>query len=153
MRDSLRAPVQVMIVIGIAASMLACTSGGAASGSTAASPALVTLAETSWVLTSIEDVPVPDGVEATLVFAATDVSGSGGCNTFNGTYALEGPSLTFGPLATTRMACEEPANGIETAYLAALQGVTEWQIPQDAPMGTELTLMGTGEKLTFAGAS
>ena len=153
MRHRYRTSITGLFVIAIAVVTLACTGGGAASGSAGASAAAGGLAETNWVLTSIEDVPVPDGVEATLDFATTDVSGSGGCNTFNGTYALEGSSLTFGPLATTRMACEEPAMGIETAYLAALQGVTEWQVPQDAPMGTELTLMGAGAKLVFAGAS
>ena len=37
----------------------------------------------------------------------------------------------------------------EQACLAALAGVTTWAIPQDAPIGTQLTLTGSGPKLVF----
>jgi heat shock protein HslJ len=48
-------------------------------------------------------------------------SGSAGCNNFNGGFTVDGQQLTFGPLATTRKACADPAIGQqETDYLAAL---------------------------------
>ncbi len=56
------------------------------------------------------------------------LSGSAGCNTYNGTYALTGQAIAIGPLATTRKACEEPVMAQETAFLAALQAVTGYRI-------------------------
>ncbi len=49
-----------------------------------------------------------------------DLSGSGGCNNFFGTYALDGHALTIGPLASTKKMC---ASGMpeERAFLSALQ--------------------------------
>jgi heat shock protein HslJ len=35
-----------------------------------------------------------------------EVQGDTGCNTFTGSYELDGATLTLGPLTTTRMACE-----------------------------------------------
>ena len=40
-----------------------------------------------------------------LRFDGGRVGGLGGCNRFGGTYELKGDSLTFSPLAATRMAC------------------------------------------------
>lgn len=49
------------------------------------------------------------------------VSGSGGCNTFDGSYELEGASIKMGPFATTRMSCPQPIMDQEQAYLTALE--------------------------------
>lgn len=59
------------------------------------------------------------------------VRGFAGCNRFNGMYALEGATITFGPLASTKMACERPASAVEAEYLSALAGITTWQIGAD----------------------
>ncbi len=68
--------------------------------------------------------PVAD-TELTVTFAEDGtVSGSSGCNTFTGEYKLEGDALTVGPLASTMMACEQPAMDQETQFLAALQTPT-----------------------------
>jgi heat shock protein HslJ len=54
------------------------------------------------------------------------VSGSTGCNRLSGSYSLRGSGLTFGPLATTKMAC---ADGMaqEQAFLAALAATDGWR--------------------------
>ena len=49
------------------------------------------------------------------------VSGSSGCNTFTGSYTLDGINVTIGPLASTMMACEQPVMDQEAAFLKALQ--------------------------------
>ena len=54
---------------------------------------------------------------------SSEVGGSSGCNTFQGTYTQNGNLVRIGPLATTRMACPENVMAQETAFLAALQGV------------------------------
>lgn len=66
-----------------------------------------------------------DGTELTATFTPDGkVSGSSGCNTFTGAYELEGDALTVGPLASTMMACEQPAMDQEAQFLAALQTPT-----------------------------
>jgi len=63
------------------------------------------------------------------------VSGSGGCNRLSGGYELKGEQLTFGQMASTRMACP---SGMETEqkFLAALRQVKKWRIA-----GRQLELM------------
>jgi heat shock protein HslJ len=56
------------------------------------------------------------------------VSGNTGCNRFSGTAAIVGTSLTFAPLATTRMACDPPLMKQESAILAALQSVKSFAL-------------------------
>lgn len=51
------------------------------------------------------------------------ISGFSGCNRFTGTYKLDGNSISFGPLATTRMHCQEANNKMEQNMLAALNNV------------------------------
>ena len=62
----------------------------------------------------------------------------------SGRYATDGAALTFGTMATTRMACEETLMAQEAAVLEALAGVTGWEIDADGLLhltgGTELVL-------------
>jgi heat shock protein HslJ len=44
-----------------------------------------------------------------------------GCNRIAGQPAFSGARLTFGPMMSTRMACPPPLDGVERAYLAALE--------------------------------
>ena len=101
-------------------------------------PGLSSLADTSWRATGInngkEAVVSQAGTEkATAVFAADGtISGSGGCNNFNGPYTTSGTdAITIGPLAATAMACPEPAMEIEQMYFAALQKATVYQLEGD----------------------
>jgi heat shock protein HslJ len=69
------------------------------------------------------------GTELTAEFGEDgSLSGSGGCNTYNGNWTLTGETLAIGPLATTRMACEEAILTQETQFLAALQGATGYRV-------------------------
>ena len=61
------------------------------------------------------------GTELTATFTGDQVSGSAGCNQYNGSYTLNGDQVTIGPLATTRMACEQDVMDQEAAFLTALQ--------------------------------
>jgi len=64
----------------------------------------------------------------TLTFGAEEVSGSAGCNRFWASYTTDGDSISFGPAATTRMACEEPLMTQEREFLAALVSAVTWRI-------------------------
>jgi heat shock protein HslJ len=99
---------------------------------------LAGLAGTSWQATGVnngkEAVVSQAGVEmATIAFDdAGQVSGSGGCNSFTGTYETSEPDgLTFGPLASTMKACADDVMQIEQEYFAALANVTTYQIEAD----------------------
>jgi heat shock protein HslJ len=61
------------------------------------------------------------GSTLTATFTADSVSGSSGCNTYNGGYKLDGLNVTIGPLASTMKACEQPLMDQEAAFLKALQ--------------------------------
>ncbi|MBO9406649.1 META domain-containing protein [Shimia sp. R9_1] len=52
------------------------------------------------------------------------VSGSSGCNRFTGSYTRTGDRLSFGPLASTRMACSDELNAQETAFFKTLTQVS-----------------------------
>jgi hypothetical protein len=86
-----------------------------------------TLEGTTWLL----DKTIP-GSEVRALFANGEVSGSAGCNTYQGTYrstrAAGRNAIEIGPLATTKMMCDEPLMDQEGLYLAALEAATEYTI-------------------------
>lgn len=67
----------------------------------------------------------------TLSFEKGAVSGDAGCNTFRGTYAVDGKTVTIGPLATTRKACAEELMKQEREFLAALGSAVRWSVEGD----------------------
>lgn len=90
------------------------------------------LTGTPWVATGInngvggvESVGAAPAVTATFGEDGT-VTGSGGCNNYNGTYEMDGTSISFGPIASTKMACD--ALEQETAFFAALAASTTYAI-------------------------
>jgi heat shock protein HslJ len=109
----------------------------------------------SWTLAGMErggiSLTLASGVTTTAIFAENgDLSGSGGCNQYNGAYVLSGSNaIAIGPLATTRMFCPDPAGSQETSYLAILQKATRWEVN---PTSGGLTLReggNTGNTLSY----
>lgn len=99
---------------------------------------------TSWKLTSgpfAEADLTTAGI--TLDFADGKGSGSSGVNRYNGSYtsAADG-SLSFGPLASTRMAGPDAAMKLEQAYLTALQQTFGYTADGDT-----LTLFGVADQV------
>jgi heat shock protein HslJ len=86
----------------------------------------------SWRLVSMGSLTSPTGplqtTELTADFEGDRISGSGGCNRFNGGYQTESNQLTIGALASTRMACEQLVMNQEAKYLAALQGAQRYEV-------------------------
>lgn len=68
--------------------------------------------------------------EAHIIFDAekSAVYGSSGCNRMTGKYSLAGSSLQIGPMAGTRMACDEPSMKLEQALHKALADVNGYTI-------------------------
>jgi len=78
-------------------------------------------------------VSVLNGTTVTAVFSADGkLSGNDGCNNYNGTYTLDGDKITIGPIATTRMACEQAIMDQETAYLNALAKAATYTLGKDS---------------------
>lgn len=97
----------------------------------------VTLTGTTW---SANGVNTGTGAVSSLVAGTTvtalfgddgTISGTAGCNTYNGDYQVSGTDLTIGALATTMMACEPDVADQEANYLAALGRVTTYTIRGD----------------------
>lgn len=75
------------------------------------------------------------------------VSGTAGCNRFNGAWKQDGSTLKLGPFASTMMACPPPAMEVEQRVVALLEAVNSVSYTQAgeailaAPDGRKLKLM------------
>ena len=93
-----------------------------------------TLTSSPWDVISFNNgkqavVSVNPAAPMTAVFSADGkVSGSSGCNTYSGSYQVDGNKIKIGPLATTRKMCEPAVMEQETQYLKALQSSATWSI-------------------------
>ena len=71
---------------------------------------------------------MPAGVEASLVFADGKVAVDTGCNNGNGAAEIGDTSITFGPVATTKMFCEGAAGEVEQQVLGVLTGEVAYTV-------------------------
>lgn len=74
----------------------------------------------TWELIGGTAVRPVTGATPSLTFTGGRVSGTGGCNRLMGTAQVGAGTVTFGPLATTRMLCAPAVNSQETAFLRFL---------------------------------
>ena len=91
--------------------------------------------------------PMLPSTEQTAEFSVGRISGTGGCNRFNGTYRTpqnQMNQLSIGTLATTFMACEEAITTQETRFLTALQAAQRYAVNRDGLQITYRTPQGTG---------
>ena len=70
-----------------------------------------------------EGIPWADSSGASITFENGKASGSTGCNRFSASYSGSGSELTFGPIATTQMACIGANQAQEQAFLRKLEQV------------------------------
>ena len=90
--------------------------------------------ETYWKLVALDGqtVAVPEGGrEPHMILKGGEtqgVSATVGCNQLAGGYALEGDTLSFGPMAATMMACPEPLASLEQRLSQVLSGSRTWKI-------------------------
>jgi len=69
--------------------------------------------------------------------AGSRVDGAGGCNRLSAGYRRSDHALRIGPVASTRMACDDPArNAIESRFIAVLETTTSFYLK-----GAQLTLL------------
>jgi putative lipoprotein len=127
----------ILLVFGLAA----CS----ASGQTAADP----LESTSWELVSFGGTPVMEGTTVTASFADGQVTGEGGCNSYGGSYQVDGENIEFNEVVMTMMACMEPEGVMdqETAVMAYLNDAQTFEIDADGQLHI---YRADGEGLVFA---
>lgn len=81
-----------------------------------------------WVLIWLGDEAVPEGDRAPNIVFEQDagrVNGYAGCNRYSGTFTIDDKVLSFGPLMSTRMACDQLA--LEGVYMRALKEAVQWR--------------------------
>jgi len=87
-----------------------------------------------------------------LDFDANDVSVSNTCNRMRGSYSIAGGKLTFGNLASTRMACSDPAlTALDSAADKFLQGTFTLALDVHGTQPKLTLSVAGGDTLTFAG--
>jgi heat shock protein HslJ len=97
-----------------------------------ATAASTSLLDTRWRLTQIGDEIVQNAVgerevHMTLHAVNTNVTGSGGCNSLFGRYALERDRLKFDGLGGTKMFCDGRME-LEQKFHNALMSALRWRI-------------------------
>lgn len=97
-------------------------------------PVVRQLLDVRWELSDYDNglggfVSTKPGTRITAVFDESTVSGSGGCNRYRASCAVEGEILTVGQVMATRMACPDSEIGEqETRYFALLEVAARHQI-------------------------
>lgn len=86
-----------------------------------------------WSLASINGGELIPYTLITAEFKDDQIAGTSGCNNYFGGYTRTDTEISFGPLGTTRMACQEPEGVMdqENAYLATLAAVTAFTVEND----------------------
>jgi len=111
------------------------------------------LEDTVWVLESyggpgnLKAVLADTEITAEFVSSERTVKGSAGCNSYFGSYELEGSQLSIpGPIGATEMYCAEPEGVMdqEQEYFTALQLAEGYEID-----GDELTIRCGNQVLIF----
>lgn len=102
---------------------------------------------TEWTLANISGQPIAAGITATATFSEDGkVTGNAGCNRYNGPYTRDADTVTIGPLAATRKACDRAVMDVENAFLNGLEASTDLLISgntltlSSAAAGVELVL-------------
>ncbi len=110
-------------------------------------PAGNPLIGTSWRLLTLNGAPVLAGSEITAVFGdAANISGTGGCNNYTGSYSVNGNSLLVQNISSSQQSCVSP-DGVmpqERSYINVLGSSSGFEIA-----GNQLTIRGTQGTLVY----
>lgn len=94
----------------------------------AAAIAQTSLAGTNWRFVEVAGVAVPADIRTNIEFEKDGVSGSSGCNTFFGDYAVAGSALSFKTMGWTKMFCGGPQMKFEIGIQTTLAATNTFQI-------------------------
>lgn len=131
----------MIVILALAVTLAAC--GGSSSDE-------VNLEGTSWVLFAYRKTKPIETARPTLTFQDGQVSGNASCNSYGGSYEVNGDNISFGAMFMTEMYCMEP-EGImdqESVYLQMLGSAERFELSE----GQLVIFMTDGETLTFTPA-
>jgi heat shock protein HslJ len=90
------------------------------------------ITDRSWQLVELGGSPPLPGTEIDMNIEDDHISGSSGCNSYNGAAEVDGETLSLGPeFAVTFMACADDVMAQEQAYIEALNQATGYEIAND----------------------
>lgn len=93
------------------------------------------LTDSSYLVVAINGETVGTVRVPQMTFQADgSVNGTSGCNRFNGTVEVDGSAMTFGPSASTRMACPGELDALEKAFFDALGRVQGYRMENGVTM-------------------
>ncbi|MCC5969844.1 MAG: META domain-containing protein [Pararhodobacter sp.] len=99
----------------------------------ACAPVQPVLVPSSWQVVTLDGRSLTAGDNVTLEIAEGRVSGVSGCNRYTGPIELgEDNAISFGLLATTRMACPGEAAEIEAAFLHQMGRIGSYRMERGA---------------------
>ncbi len=107
----------------------------------------------TWTLETISADGTSSNVPASVTAPTLEFADDGtvtltlGCNSGSATTTTSGDTITFGPVMSTKMACDDAAMTVEASVLAVLDGEVTSTID-----GDRLTLTKGTSSLTYAGA-
>ncbi len=106
----------------------------AACGTGSAPPGGDPLKGTAWSLASINGAAPLTGTMQTLTFSDGRISGSGGCNSYGGTYSLEGGKIQIKDMFSTLMACMDPQGLMdqEASFFNSLGNAQSYQVNKNS---------------------
>jgi putative lipoprotein len=85
-----------------------------------------------WRLASVRGVEVAASAPAMIAIAGGGaLSGTGGCNRIGGTVELAPPSIEFGDMFSSMMACEDDLMAQESALIEALEAAASFSVSAD----------------------
>ena len=118
----------LIIIAGMALALLACLQNPGEKTITASETegksVKTTLSGTNWLVEDIAGRGVVENSQAAIRFdEGGRVSGSTGCNLFNGIVTIEGDIIKFGQMATTRRGCIPSLMDQELRFLKAIEEV------------------------------
>ncbi len=109
---------------------------------------LASLTGTRWILGEYHDAAGPhvvaDGTRASLEISDGSLHVEAGCNSGRASATLHAETSDVGPLALTRMMCDDDAMAVEAAVTSVLAGSVLYVLE-----GNVLTLRGSGTTLIY----
>lgn len=88
---------------------------------------------TSWVLVSYDKNRPIEGTTLTAEFKDGQIGGSSGCNSYGGTYEVNGSEIVVSDVVSTLMACMEPEGvmGQEQRFMELLMNAETYTLSDD----------------------
>lgn len=108
------------------------------------------LANSNWSVSRFGGFGVPlPGTSLTATFGGTGTfNANGGCNSYSGTYTVNGNNISIGPLAGSQKACGTEVDQQEALYVTSLQAASRYELRSNGTFLVLFDAAGT-ELLSF----